>query len=106
LSITLKTGGFPQFQEVIMAMYFYDECDELDEYRRFREQNQPLILEYERTRRALAAAEEVLAQHPEDREAEARIAGLREKLEALERQAPWLKLDYPLEYLLWGPPHG
>ena len=40
-----------------MAMFFYDEYEEMEEYRLFREQNQPLVLEYERLRRALQAAE-------------------------------------------------
>ncbi|MDD2904046.1 MAG: hypothetical protein PHU44_16595, partial [Syntrophales bacterium] len=83
-----------------------DECEELEEYRRFREQNQPLILEYERLRRALHTAEAAQGEQPQDQEMAAEVAALREKLAALERQAPWLKLDYPLEYLLWGPPHG
>ena len=89
-----------------MTMFFYDEYEYLEEYRRFREQDQPLISEYERLHRSLRQAEAALKGQPRDQEKAARVAQLQEELEALEQRAPWLKLDYPLEYLLWGPPHG
>ena len=89
-----------------MVMFFFDEAGELEEYQTFRRQDQPLDLGYEKTRRALYAAKEVLREHPQDTERAARVAELQERLAALERQAPWLNLEYPVAYLLWGPPHG
>jgi len=82
-----------------MDMFFFDEAGELEEYQIFRKKDQPLELEYERLRRELLQAEQ-------DKAGEAGVIELKEKLAALERQAPWLTLGYPLEYLLWGPPHG
>jgi hypothetical protein len=55
---------------------------------------------------ALRDAEVALQAHPEDDQMKAKVSELKNKLAALEQQAPWLTLDYPIEYLLWGPPHG
>jgi hypothetical protein len=89
-----------------MAMFFFDEAGELEEYLTFRRQDQPLELKHLEIRTALNQAEEALRTDPENQEIIARIAELRNSLADLERQAPWIVLDYPLEYLLWGPPHG
>jgi hypothetical protein len=88
-----------------MAMFFFDEAGELEEYQDFRKKDQPLELEYEKTRAALYLAEKALKEHPEDPEKAAKVRELQERMGALEKQAPWLTLGYPLEYLLWGPPH-
>jgi len=87
-------------------MFFFDEVEETEEYQTFRQKDQPLELEYEKTRAALHAAEVALREQPEDRKMAAKVLELQEKMGALERQAPWLTLGYPLEYLIWGPPHG
>jgi hypothetical protein len=89
-----------------MTMFFFDDADELLDYQIFRRKDQPLALEYERIRVALRAAEEALRVNPGDATTEGKVADLKKKLAALEQQAPWLTLDYPIEYLLWGPPHG
>jgi len=89
-----------------MTMFFFDEAGELKEYQIFRQKDQPLELAYEKVWVALRDAETALREHPKDKSREAKVAELKEKLAALERQAPWLTLDYPIEYLLWGPPHG
>jgi hypothetical protein len=89
-----------------MVMFFFDEAGELEEYLTFRRQDQPLELKHLEIRTALNQAEEALRTDPENQEIIARIAELRNSLADLERQAPWIVLDYPLEYLLWGPPHG
>ncbi|MEW6660249.1 MAG: hypothetical protein AB1424_16515 [Thermodesulfobacteriota bacterium] len=89
-----------------MTMWFFDDAEELVDYQIFRKKDQPLLLEYEKLRRALQAAEVDLRDHPGDKEREARVAEIKEKIAALEERAPWLTFDYPVEYLLWGPPHG
>ncbi|MBU4232235.1 MAG: hypothetical protein L6277_04980 [Desulfobacterales bacterium] len=89
-----------------MSMFFFDDADELLEYQIFRQKDQPLLLEYEKIRKALHEAEAALKEHPDDSAWKVKVAELKERLAALERQAPWLTLDYPIEYLLWGPPHG
>ncbi len=89
-----------------MAMWFFDEAGDLEEYQTFRRQDQPLELEYLQLRVALGAAEAALREHPEVKERVAKVAEIKEKIAALERRAPWLTFDYPVDYLLWGPPHG
>ena len=89
-----------------MTMFFFDDADELEEYQTFRRQDQPLELEYEKMRVALRDAEAALRVNPRDQEMAGKVVELKDRLAALERRAPWLTLDYPLEYLLWGPPHG
>ena len=89
-----------------MSMFFFDEADELEEYQTFRRQDQPLELEYEKLRLALRGAETALKGNPEDAALADQVAEIKGRLAALEKQAPWLNYDYPVEYLLWGPPHG
>jgi hypothetical protein len=89
-----------------MTMWFFDEAGENFEYQTFRRKDQPLELEYLKIRIDLRAAEVALRDHPGDPELEARVADLQRRLADLEQQAPWLTFQYPVEYLLWGPPHG
>lgn len=89
-----------------MTMWFFDDAEELEDYQIFLKKDQPLLLEYEKLRKALWAAEVTLRDHPEDNKGKAEIAEIKEKITALEQRAPWLTFDYPVEYLLWGPPHG
>ena len=89
-----------------MSMFFFDEADELEEYQTFRRQDQPLELEYEKLRVALRDTETALQGNPEDTAMAEKAAKIKDRLAALEKQAPWLNYDYPVEYLLWGPPHG
>jgi uncharacterized coiled-coil DUF342 family protein len=89
-----------------MVMFFFDEAGELEEYQIFRRKDQPLLLEYEKLLKALHTAEVALQEQPGDQEREARVSEIKEKVAALEQRAPWLTFDYPVEYLLWGPPHG
>jgi hypothetical protein len=89
-----------------MTMWFFDDAEELEDYQIFLKKDQPLLLEYEKLRKALRAAETALQEHPEDKEREGRVAQIKETISALEQRAPWLTFDYPVEYLLWGPPHG
>jgi len=89
-----------------MTMWFFDDAEELEDYQIFLKKDQPLLLEYEKLRKALAAAEVDLQGHPADRERAAKVAEIKEKITALEQRATWLTFDYPVEYILWGPPHG
>lgn len=89
-----------------MSMFFFDEAEELAEYQTFRRQDQPLELKYEKLRRALRDAQTALKGYPEDTARAEKVAEIKDRLAALEKQAPWLNYDYPVEYLLFGPPHG
>ena len=89
-----------------MTMFFFDDKEDLTEYQAFRKKDQPLELVYLELRVALKEAESFLGAHPGDREAQTNVDELKQKVAELERQAPWLTLDYPLEFMLWCPPHG
>lgn len=92
--------------EAVMSMFFFDDAEELEEYQAFRKQDQPLELVYLELRVALKEAESFLGAHPGDREAQTKVGELKRKVAELERQATGITLDYPLEVLLWCPPHG
>jgi len=89
-----------------MSMWFFDDADELLEYQMFRRKDQPLENVHLELRLALQQADAALKDDPENQELQARAAGLQKRLKELEEQHPWLTFDYPLEYLLFGPPHG
>jgi hypothetical protein len=89
-----------------MAMWFYDEAGELEEYQAFKKDALRLEKEHYETRLALREAEASLKGDPDNTELKARVDSLKKTLEELERQAPWLTYDYPVEVLLWGAPHG
>ena len=91
---------------MLITRFFFEEAGELEEYQTFRRQDQPLELECEKIRVVPRDAEEALRVNPEDKQMETKVAELKEKLAALERRAPWLNYDYPVEYLLWGPRPG
>jgi len=53
--------------------------------------------------RDLSAA---LAQDPENQELRERLRHLQEEKADLERRAPWILADFPIEMKLWGPGAG
>jgi polyhydroxyalkanoate synthesis regulator phasin len=87
-------------------MWFFDDADEVLEYQIFRRKDQPLENVHLELRLALQKAEVALRDDSENPELKSRVAGLRKELQDLEEKNPWLTFDYPLEYLLFGPPHG
>ncbi len=89
-----------------MSMFFFDDAAEILEYQLFRRKDQPLENVHLELRQALQKTEAARKEDPDNPELKARAAGLKKELQELEEKNPWLTLDYPLEYLLFGPPHG
>jgi hypothetical protein len=87
-------------------MWFYDEAGELEEYQAFKKDALRFEKEHHETRLALREAEASLKGDPDNTELKARVDSLNKTLEELERLAPWITYDYPVEVLLWGAPHG
>jgi hypothetical protein len=85
-------------------MWFYDEPEEL--WRTFREEARGIEREHLEIRVGLRDAELALRTKPEDEYLKARVKYLRKRLEELEKQAPWISAEVPIEVLLWGVPHG
>jgi hypothetical protein len=89
-----------------MSMWFYDEAEEMEDYQAFKREVLRLESEYLEYRALLRDAEKDLRADPEDENLKARVNYFIRRLKDLERQGPWLSSDLPLEYALWGPPHG
>lgn len=77
-----------------------------EEWRTFRQEAQYLEKEHLETRVALRDAEAALRADPGNEELKAQVEELKSWLEELDRQAPWLTSDVPVEMALWGMPHG
>lgn len=87
-------------------MWFYDEAGELEEWQAFRKEALPLEREHLEIRLALRDAQAALRADPKNENLEARVIFLTKRLEEIERKAPWISSDVPLEISLWGVPHG
>lgn len=87
-------------------MWFYDEIGETEEWQSFRMDALPLEREYLEIRALLRDTEAALRDDPENNHLQAQVKYLKKRLEGLERQAPWISSDVPIEVLLWGVPHG
>lgn len=85
-------------------MWFYDEADE--QWHTFRKEARHVEREYLELRVMLRDAEDARRSNPEDEYLKARARYLRKRVEDLEKQAPWIAADVPVEVLLWGVPHG
>lgn len=85
-------------------MWFYDEPEEL--WTEFRREAAQIEREYLELRTALRDAKAALLASPGDPGGKARVEYLGKRLSDLEKLAPWLSLETPVEVLLWGVPHG
>ena len=96
-----------QSQEgVMVAMWFYDEAGELEEWQTFRKEAQHLETEHLEIRVAMRDAEAAFRADPDNEDVKARVEELQRRLEELDRQAPWISSDVSVEIALWGVPHG
>ena len=69
-----------------MSMYFYDETDDWPEYKIVKDNIQRLEMEHVECRKKLHEAEAVFRSDPENKELKARVDGLKEKLEKIEKR--------------------
>ncbi len=87
-------------------MYFLDDDDDLDQMHEMRQHSHPLEQEHLRVRIALRDAEIALHDAPGDVQLKARVEQLRQELEEINRKAPWILAEHPVEIWLFGSPHG
>lgn len=87
-------------------MWFYDEAKEMQEYQNLSEAVRRLEREYLEIRVLLRDTENSLKQDPESDYLAAKVKYLRKRLADLEKEAPRLASDVPLEIALFTPPHG
>lgn len=88
------------------VMWFYDEAREMKEYQALHEAVRSLEGEYLEIRVLLRETEERLREDPDDVYLKAKLRYLAKRLTDLEKQAPRLASDVPLEIALFTPPHG
>ncbi|MFP3866930.1 MAG: hypothetical protein ACLFUU_02045 [Desulfobacteraceae bacterium] len=88
-----------------MTMWFYDDYEEMEDYKAFKKQSLSLEKEYLELRVLLRDAESALRAESDNPNIQAKVDYLNKRLKDLEKQAPWLTGDRPMEYDLWGSPH-
>ncbi|MFB3815297.1 MAG: hypothetical protein ACE14L_14420 [Terriglobales bacterium] len=87
-------------------MYFMDEDDDLRQMLEMRQRSHPLEQEHLETRVALRDAEAALNTYPDDEQLKTRVKQLQQKLDEINRKAPWISAEHPVELWLFGAPHG
>lgn len=81
-----------------MLQLLYD----LEQLERFKQEDRPLELLHLKIRTMIRDISEALRAEPENQELQARRRRLQEELADIERRAPWIVADYPVEMALWG----
>lgn len=87
-------------------MWFYDEAREMQEYQNLSEAVRSLEGEYLEIRILLHEAEQALRTDPDSDYLKAKVKYLKKRCTDLEKQAPRLASDVPLEIALFSAPHG
>jgi len=75
---------------------------DLEQYERFKEEDRPLELVHLKIRTLIRDITTALRKEPENQELQEHLRQLQEDLADLERRAPWIVADYPVEMALWG----
>lgn len=76
---------------------------QFDEFRRKKNAIEEAYLQLRRQRRDLEAA---LRADPDNAEIKAKLEDNKRQLQELEKKAPWLASEVPVEMALWGTTHG
>lgn len=78
---------------------------ELAQFEKFKQEDRPLELVHLKIRTLIRDLTAALQKNPEDQELPEHLRRLQEELADLERQAPWIVADYPVElsFGLGGP---
>jgi chromosome segregation ATPase len=87
-------------------MWFYDEAGEMEAFQALRKEIRRLEKEYIELRKLLSNTEQALRADSDSEYLKAKVLYLKKRIKYLEKKAPRLSSDVPLEYALWGPPHG
>lgn len=93
-------------EESPMTMWFYDEAEEMEAFQALRKEIRSLEKEYLEIRTLLSDTEQALRADPDSEYLKAKVLYLKKRIKDLENKPPRLSSDVPLEYALWGPPHG
>jgi hypothetical protein len=89
-----------------MAMWFYDDAGEMEAFQALRKEIRSLEKEYLELRKLQSNTEQALREDPDSEYLTAKVLYFKKRIKDLDKKAPRLSSDVPLEYALWGPPHG
>lgn len=89
-----------------MSMWFYDEAGEMEAFQALRKEIRSLEKEYLELRKLLSTAEQALSADPDNEYLKAKVLYFKKRIKDLDKKPARLSSDVPLEYALWGPPHG
>jgi hypothetical protein len=89
-----------------MSMWLYDDVKEMQDFQNLRTEVKRLEKEYLELRILLRDAEADLRTDPNSEYFIAKVKYFGKRLKNIEKMAPRLASDYPLEIALFGPPHG
>jgi hypothetical protein len=93
-------------KEAPVAMWFYDEAGEMEAFQALRKEIRSLEKEYLELRKLLSTTEQTLRADPDNEYLKAKVLYLKKRIKDLDMKPARLSSDVPLEYALWGPPHG
>ncbi len=74
---------------------------ELEQFETFKQEDRPLEAVHLKIRTLIRDLSAALQTEPENREWQERLRHLQEELADLERRAPWIVADYPVELTFW-----
>jgi chromosome segregation ATPase len=89
-----------------MGMWLYDDANEMEEFQALRREVKRYEKEYLDLRVQLRDAEVDIKADPDSEYLKAKVKYLNKRLKDLEKKAPRLAADHPLEIALFAPPHG
>lgn len=89
-----------------MSMWFYDDALDNKEFQSLRNEVKRIEREYLELRVLHRDAETALRSDPDSEYLNAKVTYLNKRLKDLEKKAPRLAADYPLEISLFSAPHG
>ena len=89
-----------------MGMWLYDDVQEMRDFEALRREVKRLEKEYLDLRTQLRDTELGLREDPDSEYLKAKGKYLTKRLKDIERKAPRLAADHPLEISLFAPPHG
>ena len=89
-----------------MAMWFYDKAGEMEAFQALRKEIRSLEKEYIEIRKLLSNTEQALSADPDSEYLKAKVLYFKKRIKDLDKKPPRFSSDVPLEYALWGPPHG
>ena len=87
-------------------MWFYDDVNEMREFKNLREAVKRLEKEYLELRIQLRDTEKDIRSNPDSEYLQAKVKYLKKRIKDMEQKGPRLADDHPLEIALFGPPHG